>query len=105
MHRGDIWWAELPEPLGRRPVVLVSREEAYVARESVVVVEVTTVVRGLATEVALGRAEGLPRKCVANADGLHTVKKARLRARIARLTAERMRRIDEALRFSLALDA
>jgi mRNA interferase MazF len=29
MKRGEVWWATLPEPVGRRPVVLLSRNAAY----------------------------------------------------------------------------
>ena len=29
MRRGEVWWADLPAPAGRRPVVLLSRNEAY----------------------------------------------------------------------------
>jgi mRNA-degrading endonuclease toxin of MazEF toxin-antitoxin module len=28
MKRGEIWWAELELPAGRRPVLLSSRDEA-----------------------------------------------------------------------------
>lgn len=104
MRRGEIWWAELPEPLGRRPVVLVSRAEAYDVRQNVVVIEVTTTVRGLATEVSVGRREGLARRCVANADGIHTVPKRCLSERAGRMNGERLERLDEALRFALGLD-
>lgn len=103
MKRGDIWWAELPEPLGRRPVVLVSRDEAYDVRSNVAIVEVTTTIRGLATEVPLGRREGFPRRCVANADAIHTISKRSLHTRIAGLGAARLGRLDDALRFALAL--
>jgi mRNA interferase MazF len=104
VERGEVWWAELPEPLGRRPVVLVSRPEAYQVRRSVAVVEVTTVTRGLATEVKLGRRDGVPRPCVANADGIHTIPLRRLMERVCKLKSERVEQIDNALRFALALD-
>jgi mRNA interferase MazF len=104
MRRGEIWWAELPEPIGRRPVVLVSRDEAYEVRRSVAVVEVTTIIRGMATEVRLGRSEGMERRCVANADALHTIAIHRLSARAGRLSADRIQKLDDALRFALALD-
>ena len=54
MRRGEIWWANLPIPAGRRPVVLVSRNVAYVARNKVTAIEITTHVRGLESEVPLG---------------------------------------------------
>ena len=103
MRRGEIWWAELPRPVGRRPVVLVSRDEAYEVRRNVAVVEVTTVIRGLATEVLLGQHGGLPRRCVANADVINTIDKSLLQNRVGALSGERKNRLDDALRFALAL--
>jgi len=41
MRRGEIWWAELPAPGGRRPVLLLSRNEAYVVRQLVTVAPIT----------------------------------------------------------------
>jgi len=32
VRRGEIWWADLPPPAGRRPVLLLSRDEAYAIR-------------------------------------------------------------------------
>ena len=37
MKRGEVWWANLPKPVGRRPVVLLSRNAAYPVRASVTV--------------------------------------------------------------------
>ena len=85
-------------------MVLVSRAEAYDVRRNVAVIEVTTTVRGLATEVPVGRREGLRRRCVANAEGIHTVPKACLSERAGRLSGERLERLDDALRFALGLD-
>ena len=103
MRRGEVWWAELPAPAGRRPVVLLSRNEAYEVRELVIVAPVTSRVRRIPTEVALGRADGLPRACVANLDTITTVPKAVLTRRLAELSAERVAAIDRALRFAVGL--
>jgi mRNA interferase MazF len=103
MKRSELWWATFPAPIGRRPVVLVSRELAYAVRANVTVVEVTTRIRGLETEVPLGPREGLPRKCVANADNLHTIARSHLDARIGALSAEKARALDAAIKLSLAL--
>jgi mRNA interferase MazF len=94
----------MPEPAGRRPVVLVSREAAYAVRSSVTVVEVSTTVRGIPSEVPLSRRDGMPRKCVANADNLVTIPKQWLDARICVLRRDKVEALDEALRFSLALE-
>lgn len=104
MKRGEVWWAQLPSPAGRRPVVLVSRDEAYAVRELVIVVPVTTHVRGIPVEVPLGRAEGLPRRCVANADTVTTIPKRALKAYAGVLTSDGVAALDAALRFALGLD-
>jgi mRNA interferase MazF len=60
MRRGEVWWARIDK---RRPVLLVSRNEAYDVRAMVVVAPVTTTTRGFALEVILPRFDG-HRTCV-----------------------------------------
>jgi mRNA interferase MazF len=103
VRRGEVWWAELPAPAGRRPVVLLSRNEAYEVRELVIVAPVTSRVRRIPTEVTLGRDDGLPRACVANLDTITTIPKAVLTRRLTTLSAERVAAVDRALRFALGL--
>ncbi len=103
MRRGEVWWAVLPPPAGRRPVVLLSRDEAYDVRELVTVAPVTTRVRGIAAEVPLGPADGLPREGVANLDTMTTVPKRLLEERVAVLRAARVQAIDSAIHFALGL--
>jgi mRNA interferase MazF len=101
VRRGEVWWARLDK---RRPVVLVSRGEAYEVRALVIVAPATTTVRGYAVEVKLGRREGLPRECVVNCDWLVTMPKRDLVARAGALGAAKLARLDEALRFALGLE-
>jgi mRNA interferase MazF len=103
MRRGDVWWADLPSPAGRRPVVLLSRNEAYAVRELVTVAPVTTRVRGIPTEVELDRADGLPKRCVANLDTITTIPRRRLTTQITRLAPAKIAAVDGALRFALGL--
>jgi mRNA interferase MazF len=103
MRRGEVWWAKLPDPAGRRPVVLVSRDSAYAVRASVTVVEVSRTARGIPPEVPLSKRDGLPRRCVANADNVVTIPKVWLEARITALPSEKVSLLDAALKFSLAL--
>jgi mRNA interferase MazF len=100
MKRGEIWWARLDK---RRPVVLLSRDEAYDVRALVIVAPVSTTVRGLAVEVRVGKTEGLPRSGVINCDWLVTVPKTDLLERTGVLGREKVARLDDALRFALAL--
>jgi mRNA interferase MazF len=101
MKRGELWWASVDK---RRPVILVSRKEAYELRAAVIVAPTSTKIRGFSTEVRLGRSEGLPRPCVINCDWLVTLRKDRLVEKIGALSAAKLRQLDDALRFSLGLD-
>jgi mRNA interferase MazF len=103
VRRGEIWWADFPAPYGRRPAVLLSRDQAIAVRGSVTLVPVTGRARGIPVEVALGPEDGLPRSCVANADNLITVVKTHLLRRIGRLSPEKLRAVEDAVRFALAL--
>lgn len=103
MQRGEVWWAELPRPIGRRPVVLLSRDEAYAVRNAVTVAEVTTKIRGIPVEVLLGPEDGLTKKCVVNLDTIATIRKDLLGERISLLQSEKLRQIDEAIKFSLSI--
>lgn len=93
----EIWWVTLPEPVGRRPVLLLGRSTAFVYLTRVLVVEVTTTIRSIPQEVSLGRPEGLTRRCVANLDALRTVPRSSLDARIGRLAAARHLEVKRAL--------
>jgi mRNA-degrading endonuclease toxin of MazEF toxin-antitoxin module len=85
-------------------VVLVSRDTAYAVRASISVVEVSTTIRGIPSEVQLSRRDGLPKKCVANTDNVVTIPKRWLRSRITALTQAKVDALDAALRFSLGLE-
>jgi mRNA interferase MazF len=93
----EIWWASLPNPVGRRPVLLLSRSSAFVYLNRVLVVEVTTTVRGIPQEVALGKREGLAKACVANLDALRTIPVSTLTSRAGSLGPRRHVELKRAL--------
>jgi mRNA interferase MazF len=97
----EIWWAKLPQPIGTRPVLLLSREGSYSYLNRLLAVEVTTRVRGIPQEVALGAAEGMPRRCVANLDNLRGVPRAALTRRAGRLGANRVQEVKRAFGHAL----
>ncbi len=101
MRRGEIWWADLPVPAGRRPVVLLSRNEAYAVRELVTIAPITTRVRRIPTEVPLGPAEGLPKACVVNLDTITTIPRRALTEPIGPLPPEKLTAVERALLFAL----
>ncbi len=73
MQQYEIRWAEMPQPIGRRPVLLLSRTPAYEYLNKVIVAEITTTIREIPQEVQLGEREGLQRPSVANLDNVHVV--------------------------------
>ncbi len=101
MKQYEIWWADLPDPVGRRPVLLLSRTPAYAYLNKVIVAEVTTTIRNISQEVVLGRSEGLPRASVANLDNIHAVPKALLDERIGELARRRHAAVKRALGYVL----
>jgi mRNA interferase MazF len=103
MRRGEIWWAELPAPAGRRPVLLLSRNEAYDVRELITIAPITTRVRGIPTEVPLSAADGVAKACVVNLDTITTIPKASLGRLIAPLAPAKLAAVEQALRFALGL--
>ena len=101
MKQYEIWWASLPKPVGRRPVLLLSRDEAYTYLNKFLVVEITTTVRNIPVEILLGRREGLRRSCVANCDNLHTVRRDAVGDRIGVLAPGRHREVKRAVGHAL----
>jgi mRNA interferase MazF len=95
--------ADLPRPAGRRPVILLSRDEAYEVRRLVTVAPVTTRVRGIPVEVPLSPKDAMPRECVANLDTVTTIPQDALRERLTVLSRSKMTAVDAALRFALGL--
>ena len=89
MKQFDIWWADLQEPVGRRPVLLLSRTDAYSYLNKFISVEITSTIRQIASEVPLGESEGLPRECVANCDNLRVVARESLTRQAGRLDPAR----------------
>jgi len=103
MKKGEVWWASLPSPIGTRPVVLLSRDEAYSLRTHVTFALVSTNIRNIPVEVILNKDDGLPKVSVVNLDSIYTYHKNNLKQRISLLRPEKIARINIALRFALAL--
>lgn len=99
-----MWWASLPEPWGRRPVLLVARNEAYEVLTWVMVAPITTRVRPISTQVPLDpTGDGVPRPCAVVLDNVQAVRVAWLGPRIGRLRQEKMEAVDRGLHAALGL--
>ncbi|HEX2415010.1 MAG TPA: type II toxin-antitoxin system PemK/MazF family toxin [Thermoleophilaceae bacterium] len=95
--RGEVWWCELPE-IGRRPVVVLSRDAAIPRLGRALVAPCTTTIRALASEVVLEpNDDPIPRRSAVNLDSVESVSLAVLVTRVGRLADARMREICGAL--------
>ena len=96
-RRGELWWCELPE-IGRRPVVVLSRDSAIPRLRRALVAPCTTTIRGLPSEVVLEPAEDpISRRSAINLDSVESVSIAVLVDRLGRLSDNRMREVCAAL--------
>ncbi len=95
--RGELWWCELPA-VGRRPVVVLSRDAAIPRLRRALIAPCTTTIRALASEVVLEPGEDpIPRRSAVSLDAVESVSVAVLVSRLGRLADARMREICDAL--------
>jgi mRNA interferase MazF len=103
--RGEVWWCELAE-IGRRPVVVLSRNAAIPRLRRTLIGPCTTTIRGIPSEVLLDSGEDpVPLTSVVNLDSVESVSLATLVERIGRLSNDRMRQICEALEIAVACES
>ncbi len=99
--RGELWWCEPPD-VGRRPVVVLSRDSAIPRLRRTLVAPCTTTIRGLPSEVVLEPGEDpIARRSAVNLDSVESVSLAVLVERIGRLSDARMRQICAALEIAV----
>ncbi len=101
MRRYEIWWASLAPPVGRRPVLLLSRDSAYGVLNKVIVAEVTSTIRDIPVEVRIGPKEGLKQPSVANLDNVHVIALSDLASKIGALATPRSGEVKRALGYAL----
>lgn len=112
MNRGEIWWADLPEPVGsgpgfRRPVLIVQADSFNGSAISTVIVAVITSNLGLGAapgNVTVKPAEtGLQRPSVVNVSQVLTIDKSILSSRVKSAPPSVLERVNAGLRLVLAL--
>ncbi|UUZ45881.1 type II toxin-antitoxin system PemK/MazF family toxin [Janibacter limosus] len=100
--RGEVWWCEMAG-IGRRPVVVLSRDSVIPRLRRSLVAPCTTTIRALASEVHLEPGEDpIPLRSAVNPDSVESVSVAVLIERIGRLSDARMREVCAAL--AIAVD-
>jgi mRNA interferase MazF len=95
--RGELWWCELPE-IGRRPVVILSRDAAIPRLRRALIAPCTTTIRGLPSEALLEPGDDpIPQRSAVNLDSVESVSVAVLVQRLGTLSNDRMRDVCRAL--------
>jgi mRNA interferase MazF len=112
MYRGEIWWADLPEPTAsepgyRRPVLIIQEDTFTQSRiNTVIVVAITSNLRladAPGNVLLSSTATGLPKDSVANVSQVLTLDKSFLTDRIGSVPDYLQEEIDEGLRLVLYL--
>ena len=112
MKRGEVWWADLPEPSAsepgfRRPVLILQADEFTRSRiKTVIVATITSNIRLAAApgNVSVSkRGAGLNRESVVNVSQILTLDKSFLSERTGKVTQAIMSEVDEGVRLVLAL--
>jgi len=112
IRRGEIWWADLPEPVGsgpghRRPVLVVQSDTFNRSRLATVTVVALTgnvrLVDAPGNVLIPAQSSGLPRDSVANVTQVLTVNRDLLTERVRGVSASIVKQVNEGLRFALDL--
>lgn len=97
ISRGEVWTYAFGAPDKRRPVLVLTRQEVIGLLHTVMVVPITSRIRGAPSEVVVGVAEGLKHESAANLDHVQTVEQDRLTRRLGHLGPAKMREVCRAL--------
>ena len=97
VNRGEIWFHSFASPDKRRPVVILSRQGVIPLLRSVIIAPITSVIRGVPSEVSVGIDEGLKHDSVVNLDHIQTVDQKHLRSFVSTLSAKKMDEVCRAL--------
>jgi mRNA interferase MazF len=94
--RGEIWWVEQPD-IGRRPCLVLTRQEAVPVLNRVIAVPATRTIRAIPTEVVLDESDGMPDACALSLDNISALPTEFFLERITRLSVERVNEVCRAL--------
>jgi mRNA interferase MazF len=103
--RGDIRLYEFAAPDKKRPVLVLTRDSALAYLSTATVAPVTSMIRGVPSEVVLNEEDGMKSPCAVNLHNAVTVSQQSVGKRVAQLSAARMDEVCAALRFSLGCDS
>jgi mRNA interferase MazF len=105
MNRGDVWSIDLGGRIGRRPVVVLTRQNVLQYVNKVTVAEITTKGKGYPTEIDIDQKANLAKSSFVQADNVHTVPKQRLDKYVGTLDTETMREVSRKVILALELES
>src|SRR6516165_3758335 len=97
MKRGQVWWAHLHGPAGRRPVLILSRDSMPAGHGEITVAYLTSTIRNRPEEVLLTPADGVHKTCVVNLDAINTIPKSCLKYVVCSLSPAKMDEVKKAI--------
>ena len=100
---GEVWFADLGIAAKSRPVLVLAVPGDHDARALVVVVPLTSQIRGLSGEIELGPLRWLPKLSAVNIQGLASFDRHKLARKLGTLAPGKMDEVKEALRVLLQL--
>ena len=104
LERGEVCLYRFSPPDKERPVLVLTRSSAIAYLSRVTVAPITSTIRGVPSEVALGPEDGLKQNCAVNLHNVVTVNQQSLGPRLTQLTSRRMSEVCAALAFALGCD-
>lgn len=104
LERGEVRLFRFTRPDKQRPVLILTRRSALQYLSRVTVAPITSTIRGVPSEVLLGREDGMKQECCVNLHNLVTVSQEQVGKRLAQLSSSRMEEVCSALQFSLGCD-
>ncbi len=112
INRGEIWWANLPEPTGsspgfRRPVLIIQSDKFNHSRINTAVILIISTNLKLANSegniLITSKQSGLPKDSVINVSQLFTIDESLLDEYVETLSERKMEQLDTGLRLVLSL--
>lgn len=112
INRGEIWWANLPEPSGsgpgyRRPVLIVQSDNFNHSKINTVIILIISTNLKLAESfgnvLLTKRQSSLPRDSVVNITQFFTIDESFLTEYVETLSEQKMEQIDKGLRLVLSI--
>jgi mRNA interferase MazF len=104
LNRGAVHLCRFEKPDKQRPVLILTRDAAVSHLSTVTIAPITSTIRDVPSEVALGVEDGMKGPCAVNLHNAVTIAQDRLGKRVGSLNDTRMRQVCAALRFSLGCD-